>query len=289
MKMKGSRSAFQEKAREIAIITVIMALMSAVVYFFLVPSNAAVNSVSGAAIIINGLIDLPISLIALIINAVLIVLGFLLLGMTFAFNTIYSCVLLSFFLALLERLFPDFSSFTGSPELDVACYVLLVSWLQAVIFRHNAASSGLGVIAQIINRYLHIEVGKAMSIVGLGIALCSGLVYDGRTVVLSVLGTYLNGLAMDHFVFGQNLKRRVSVITRHDEELREYILNELHCGATIYRAEGAYTHGQYPELVVIVDKLQYQRLMNYVHRLDPDAFVAVYTVSEVSRKVWPAN
>ena len=118
------------------------------------------------------------------------------------------------------------------------------------------------------NRYLRIEAGKAMSIVGLGIALCSGFVYDGKTVALSVLGTYLNGLAMDHFVFGQNLRRRVSVITRREEELREYILNELHCGATIYRAEGAYTHGQYPELVVIVDKPQYQRLMNYVHKLE---------------------
>ena len=280
------KSVFLGKAREIAIITVVMALMSAVVYFFLVPSHAAVNSVSGAAIIINGLIDVPISVIALVINAVLIVLGFLLLGMSFAFYTIYSSVLLSVFLALLENLFPDFTSFTGSAELDVGCYVLTVSWLQAVIFRHNAASSGLGVIAQIMNRYLRIEAGKAMSIVGLGIALCSGFVYDGKTVALSVLGTYLNGLAMDHFVFGQNLRRRVSVITRREEELREYILNELHCGATIYRAEGAYTHGQYPELVVIVDKPQYQRLMNYVHKLDPDAFVAVYTVSEISRKRW---
>ncbi len=259
------------------------------VYFFLIPSNAAVNSVSGAAIIINGLVDLPISLIALIINAILIILGFLLLGMNFAFNTIYSCVLLSVFLALLENLFPDFSSFTGSAELDVACYVLLVSWLQAVIFRHNAASSGLGVIAQIMNKYLRIDVGKAMSVVGLVIALCSGFVYDGKTVALSVLGTYLNGVAMDHFVFGQNLKRRVSIITSREEELRDYILNEMHCGATIYRAEGAYTHGQYPELVVIVDKAQYQRLMNYVNKLDPDAFVAVYTVSEVSRKAWISN
>lgn len=289
MESAKRKSALLKKGREIAIITVIMALMSAVVYFFLIPSNAAVNSVSGAAIIINGLVDLPISLIALIINAILIILGFLLLGMNFAFNTIYSCVLLSVFLALLENLFPDFSSFTGNAELDVACYVLLVSWLQAVIFRHNAASSGLGVIAQIMNKYLRIDVGKAMSVVGLVIALCSGFVYDGKTVALSVLGTYLNGVAMDHFVFGQNLKRRVSIITSREEELRDYILNEMHCGATIYRAEGAYTHGQYPELVVIVDKAQYQRLMNYVNKLDPDAFVAVYTVSEVSHKAWISN
>ncbi len=191
-------------------------------------------------------------------------------GGGFAFNTIYTCALLSAFMAALERLFPDFSSLTGSPELDVICYVLVVSWALAILFRHNAASGGLDIIAQVMNRYLHIEVGRALSIAGICIALCSAF----------------NGIVLDRFIFGQNLKRRVSVITKRFDELRGFILDELHCGATIYRAEGAYTHERFPELVMIVDKGQYQRLMTYVHRLDPEAFVAVYTVSEVSRKPW---
>lgn len=282
----GGRPGAGARLRELAILTGAMAVISAAVFFFLVPSRAAVSSIAGAAIIINGVVDLPVSLITLILNGALIALGLAVFGGGFAFNTIYTCALLSAFMAALERLFPDFSSLTGSPELDVICYVLVVSWALAILFRHNAASGGLDIIAQVMNRYLHIEVGRALSIAGICIALCSAFVYDGRTVALSVLGTYLNDIVLDRFIFGQNLKRRVSVITKRFDELRGFILDELHCGATIYRAEGAYTHERFPELVMIVDKGQYQRLMTYVHRLDPEAFVAVYTVSEVSRKPW---
>lgn len=282
----GGRPGAGARLRELAILTGAMAVISAAVFFFLVPSRAAVSSIAGAAIIINGVVDLPVSLITLILNGALIALGLAVFGGGFAFNTIYTCALLSAFMAALERLFPDFSSLTGSPELDVICYVLVVSWALAILFRHNAASGGLDIIAQVMNRCLHIEVGRALSIAGICIALCSAFVYDGRTVALSVLGTHFNGIVLDRFIFGQNLKRRVSVITKRFDELRGFILDELHCGATIYRAEGAYTHERFPELVMIVDKGQYQRLMTYVHRLDPEAFVAVYTVSEVSRKPW---
>lgn len=277
---------FRRFARETAVLTGAMAVVSAAVFFFLVPSRAAVSSVAGAAIIINGVVDLPVSLITLIINAVLIAVGLLVFGRGFALNTIYTCLLLSAFMVALEFIFPDYTSITGSQELDVVCYVLIVSWGLAILFRHNAASGGLDILAQVMNKYLHIEVGRALSIAGIAIALCSGLVYDGKTVALSVLGTYFNGIVIDRFLFGQNLKRRVSVITRFEEELRGFILNELHCGATVYKAVGAYSGAEFPELVMIVDRQQYRRLMSFVHSLDPDAFVAVYTVSEVSRKAW---
>ena len=184
----GGRPGAGARLRELAILTGAMAVISAAVFFFLVPSRAAVSSIAGAAIIINGVVDLPVSLITLILNGALIALGLAVFGGGFAFNTIYTCALLSAFMAALERLFPDFSSLTGSPELDVICYVLVVSWALAILFRHNAASGGLDIIAQVMNRYLHIEVGRALSIAGICIALCSAFVYDGRTVALSVLG-----------------------------------------------------------------------------------------------------
>ena len=280
------KAGISHRAKEIFILTADMAVVSAAVFFFLEPSLAAVSSIAGAAIIINGVIDLPVSLITLILNAILITVGLVVFGRGFAFNTIYTCLLLSGFMAIFEFLLPNYDSLTGSAELDVICYVLIVSWALAVLFRHNAASGGLDILAQIISKYLHIEVGRALSILGMTIALCSGFVYDGKTVVLSVLGTYFNGIVLDHFIFGQDLKRRVSIITKYHEELRGFILNDLHCGATVYSAEGAYTHGHFPELVVIVDKQQYRRLMGWVRSTDPDAFVAVYTVSEVRRKQW---
>ena len=277
-----------EKIREVSILTSLTAVMAAAVFFFLEPSKAAVSSIAGAAIIINGVIDLPVSLITLVLNLLLIAVGLVIFGKAFAFNTIYTCVLLSAFLAALELLFPDYTSFTGSAELDVICYVIIVSWALAILFRHNAASSGLDIIAQIMNKYLHIEVGRALSIAGICIALSSALVYDGKTVVLSVLGTYFNGIVLDRLIFGQNIKRRVSVITDREKELEDFVLNDLKCGATVYRATGAYTHAEFNELVIIVGKSEYQRLMSFVRGLDPDAFVAVYTVSEVSRKSWDA-
>lgn len=124
----GGRPGAGARLRELAILTGAMAVISAAVFFFLVPSRAAVSSIAGAAIIINGVVDLPVSLITLILNGALIALGLAVFGGGFAFNTIYTCALLSAFMAALERLFPDFSSLTGSPELDVICYVLVVSW-----------------------------------------------------------------------------------------------------------------------------------------------------------------
>ena len=140
---------------------------------------------------------------------------------------------------------------------------------------------GLDIVAKIMNKYLHIELGRAMSLSGMCVALSSALVYDKKTVVLSILGTYFNGIVLDHFIFGQNLKRRVCIITKKEKELREFILHELHSGATIYEAIGAYNMEKRNEIITIVDKSEYQRLMNFMLHTDPDAFMTVYTVADM--------
>ena len=131
------------------------------------------------------------------------------------------------------------------------------------------------------NKYLHMELGKAMSLSGMCVALSSALVYDKKAVVLSILGTYFNGIVLDHFIFGQNLKRRVCIITKKENELRQFILHELHSGATVYEAIGAYNMQKRNEIITIVDKGEYQKLMDYINREDPEAFITVYTVSEM--------
>ena len=148
----------------------------------------------------------------------------------------------------------------------------------------NASSGGLDIVAKILNKYLHIDLGKAMALSGMLVALSSALVYDKKAVVLSVLGTYFNGIVLDYFIFGQNEKKRVCIISKKQEELKNFILHELHSGATIYEAWGAYTMEKHQEIIVIVNKQQYQKLMNYIHLNDPDAFMTVYTVGEVNYK-----
>lgn len=152
------------------------------------------------------------------------------------------------------------------------CYILVVSIGLGILFNMNASSGGLDIVAKMMNKYLHIELGKAMSISGMCVALSSALIYDKKAVVLSILGTYFNGIVLDHFIFGQNVKRRVCIITKYEQEVREFILHELHSGATFYEAIGAYNMEKYREIITIVDKNEYQKLMNYIIHKDPEAF-----------------
>lgn len=267
--------------RELAILTGAVAIIAAAVYFFLVPSHASVSSISGLGIVLANFVPLPLSAITMILNVVLLVIGFLTCGREFGAKTVYTSILLPAFIGLFERLFPNFGSLTDSQELDVLCYILVVSVGLSILFNRNASSGGLDIVAKIMNKYLHMDLGKAMSLSGMCVALSAALVYDKKTVVLSVLGTYFNGLVLDHFIFDNNIKRRVCIITGKEEELRRFIIEDLHSGATVYESYGAYNMQKRREIITIVDKAEYQKLMSYMNREDPQAFITVYTVSDM--------
>lgn len=267
--------------RELAILTGAVAIIAAAVYFFLVPSHASVSSISGLGIVLANFVPLPLSAITMILNVVLLVIGFLTCGREFGAKTVYTSILLPAFIGLFERLFPNLGSLTDSQELDVLCYILVVSVGLSILFNRNASSGGLDIVAKIMNKYLHMDLGKAMSLSGMCVALSAALVYDKKTVVLSVLGTYFNGLVLDHFIFDNNIKRRVCIITGKEEELRRFIIEELHSGATVYESYGAYNMQKRREIITIVDKAEYQKLMSYMNREDPQAFITVYTVSDM--------
>ena len=271
----------KEVVWELFTLTAAVAIIAAAVYFFLVPSHASVSSISGLGIILTNFIPLPLSVITMVLNVVLLIIGFITCGREFGTKTVYTSILLPVFIGIFERIFPNIGSLTKTQELDVLCYVLVVSVGLSILFNMNASSGGLDIVAKIMNKYLHIELGKAMSLAGMCVALSAALVYDKKTVVLSVLGTYFNGIVVDHFIFGQNLKRRVCIITKYEEELRNFILYELHSGATIYDAIGAYNLDKKHEIITIVDKNEYQKLMNYINNLDPKAFITVYTVADM--------
>lgn len=267
--------------RELAILTGAVAIIAAAVYFFLVPSHASVSSISGLGIVLANFVPLPLSAITMILNVVLLVIGFLTCGREFGAKTVYTSILLPAFIGLFERLFPNLGSLTDSQELDVLCYILAVSVGLSILFNRNASSGGLDIVAKIMNKYLHMDLGKAMSLSGICVALSAALVYDKKTVVLSVLGTYFNGLVLDHFIFDQNIKRRVCIITGKEEDLRRFIIEDLHSGATVYESYGAYNMQKRREIITIVDKAEYQKLMSYMNREDPQAFITVYTVSDM--------
>ena len=279
--MNHSNNHVTELIKETLILTAAMAIVAGAVYFFLLPSHASVSSISGLGIILSNFVPLPLSAITMILNILLLIIGFFTCGKEFGAKTVYTSIVLPLFLALFERIFPNIGSLTDSQELDVLCYVLTVSIGLSILFNRNASSGGLDIVAKIMNKYLHMDLGKAMSLSGMCVALSAALVYDKKTVVLSVLGTYFNGIILDHFIFNHNVKRRVCIITKKEEELRHFIINDLHSGATIYESIGAYNMEKRNEIITIVDKSEYQKLMNYINREDPLAFITVYTVSDI--------
>lgn len=267
--------------REYVMITLGTLIAAAAIYFFMVPSHVTVGSISGLVIVLTNFVPLSVSALTMILNVVLLIFGFVTIGREFGGKTIYTSVLLPVFLGIFERLFPNQQSLTGDPFLDMIGYVFVVSLGMAILFNLNASSGGLDIIAKFLNKYLHIDLGQAISAAGICAALSSALVYDSKIVFLSLLGTYLNGLILDHFILGFHARKRVCIISRRPEAVLSFLLREMHCGATLYESEGAYDRKKRTEIITILDRGSYAKLINRLYRIDPEAFVTVYTVNEV--------
>jgi len=274
----------RELIRELAILTVAVIIIAAAVFFFLVPSHTAVSSISGLAIVLSNLVPLSVSAITFILNVGLLIIGFILCGPEFGYKTVYTSIMLPVVMGVFEILLPNNQSLTGDQTLDVVAYILVVSVGLSILFNRNASSGGLDIVAKIMNKYLRMDLGKAMSTAGMCVALSSALVYDSKTVVLSVIGTYFNGIVLDYFIFGQNEKKRVCILSQKEEQIRQFILNELHSGATVYEVKGAYNMESHNEIITIVTKPEYQKLMRFIEEQDPDAFVTIYSVNDVRYK-----
>ena len=275
--MKNKKAMIQE----FLMITLATIITGAGVFFFLMPSNLAVGSISGLAIVVANFIPLPISIITMIFNAGLLIIGFALIGKEFGGKTVYTSLLLPVVIGVFEKMFPTYVSMTADPFLDMLGYMFVTGVGLAMLFNRNASSGGLDIVAKLLNKFLHMDLGTAMALPGMVVALSAAFVYDAKIVFLSVLGTYLQGIIIDHFIFGFDMKKRVCIVSEKEEEIRRFILNELHSGATIYEAIGAYNFKKRTEIITIVDKNEYAKLMTFIEKIDSEAFVTIYTVHRV--------
>ncbi len=273
---------------EYIMITFATIIVAASVFFFLVPGKVSVGSISGLALVLSNFIPLSVSALTMIMNVGLLLIGFLLIGRDFGVKTVYTSILLPAVMWVFEETFPNNLSMTGDQALDTLCYCVFVSIGLAMLFNRNASSGGLDIVAKLMNKFMRIEPGKAMSMAGMAVALSSVLVYDKKTLALSILGTYFNGIVLDHCIFGSTMKKRVCIISKKHEEILDFILYKLHSGATCYKAYGAYSGMERDEINTIVDKQEYKKLMDFVVKIDPDAFMTVYAVTEMmyKPKVW---
>ena len=267
--------------KEYVIITFGALVASAAIYFFMMPCNLVIGSGTALAMVLSNFIPLPVSAISLILNVIFLLLGFILIGPEFGAKTVYTSIMVPTFLGVFEYFLPNFGSLTNDPLLDMICYILVVGVAMAILFSHNASSGGIDIIAKIVSKYCKIGLGTAVSVSGLVVASLSVICYDTKTVILSLLGTYFGGMIVDHFIFGLNIKRRVCIISPQLDKIVDFILHELHSGATLYESIGAFDRTPREEVVTIVDKNEYRRLMDYVKDVDPKAFVTVYSVNEM--------
>lgn len=274
----------KDRIWDFVVITFATVIVAAAVFFFLVPSNVSVGSISGLAIVLCNFIPLPVSALTMIMNVTLLIFGFFSIGRDFGAKTVYTSLLLPVVMGVFETIFPNNQSLTNDQTLDVIGYCVVVSIGLSLLFNRNASSGGLDIIAKFMNKYFRMDLGKAMGMAGMAVALSSALVYDKKTVVLSVLGTYFSGIVLDHFIFGSTIKRRVCVISKKHDEMLDFILNELHSGATQYHAYGTYSDAVHMEINTIVDKQEYLKLIQFITKTDPDAFVTVYSVNEMMYK-----
>ena len=267
--------------RDFAVITVGTAIVALAVFFFLIPSGTSVGSISGLAIVISHFVPLPVSAITMVLNVALLIVGFLFIGKEFGGKTVYTSILLPTFIGILEHLFPDQQSIMGDPFFDMVFYVFVVSIGLALLFNANASSGGLDIVAKLLNKFLRMELGTAMTASGMVAALSSALVASPRIVLISILGTWLNGIVLDKFIFGATIKKRVCIISKKEEEVRQFILKNLHSGATIYEAVGAFNMEPRREIITIVDKAEFLKLMNFIEKLDSEAFITIYDVNKI--------
>lgn len=272
---------YKSFVKEYGIVTVGTFIVSLAVFFFMIPSNVVVGSLTGLVMVLANFIPVKISVLTFIFNIVLLIIGFIFIGKEFGGKTVYSAIIMPLFLAIFEIIFPDNKSLTNDILIDTICYLLVVSVGLAMLFNVNASSGGLDIVAKILNKYMHVELGKAMSIAGMVTALSAILVYDTKTLVLSILATYANGIILDNFIDGYNRRKRVCILSTNHEQIQEFITNELKRGVTLYQAIGGYKKEERIEIVTILTRNEYAALLNYLHSIDQKAFVTVSTVNEV--------
>lgn len=274
--------------KEGLMITFAMLMVSSAVYFFMVPSKIVVGSVSGLAMVLAEILHMQMSTITFILNVVLLLAGFIFIGKEFGAKTIYTSLLLPIFLWIFEHIVPVNESLTGNSVYDLVAYILIIALGQAILFNVNASSGGLDVVAKIISKYTHADIGKAVTIGGLITAVTSIFAYDVGTLIVSVLGTFANGLAVDYFIDGFNKRKKICILSEEYEKIQEYIMKDLGRGVTLYTARGGYDGREKTELVTIMTPNEYKLLLNYLHSTDIQAFVTVYNVSQVIGK-WNIN
>ncbi len=267
--------------REYIFITIGNILVAAGIYYFLVPSNLAAGGVSGLAMIIAEFAPtLPIGLLMLLMNAVLFVIAFIVLGSNFGAKTIYSSLSLSGLIWIMEKLFPITQPIAGDMFIELVFGILVSAIGMGIVFNQNASTGGTDIIAKIISKYMHLDIGKSLLLTDLLITIGAVFTFNVRTGMYAMLGVIINGFVIDSVLEGLNACKHVEIISTHPEKIKRYILDHLSRGATIYTAKGAFTDESKEIVTTIIGRREVVRLKNYIKSIDKRAFMTIINAHE---------
>ena len=279
--------------KELFIMTLGMAIAAAAVYYFMMPGKLVLGSISGLSIVISNLftmmgIPLKVSAVVTAINAILLILAWLLIGKEFGAKTVYTAMILGPLLEFWEKVCPyerlieaGQSSVMGDPLLDLICFVLVVSISQTILFSINASTGGLDILAKIVNKYLHFDIGVSVTVAGAIICCTAFAINPFRMVVIGLIGTWMNGLALDYFMASVNKRKRICIVSDRSEEIRSYIVETLERGCTLYDVHGGHSGDPHVEIQSLLTQDEFASVMNYIKKNDIHAFITAGNVSEI--------
>ncbi|MBF1384895.1 YitT family protein [Prevotella aurantiaca] len=281
---------------ELVIMTLGMFVAALGVYFFLIPSKLIVGSITGLSIVISKLLPIiSVGNVIFIINAFLLVLSFLLIGNEFGAKTVYTALILGPMVDLIGKFVPMTESmFTQhlangglvtNPWFDLLCFVLVLSASQSILFSINASTGGLDILAKIINKYTGINLGTSVTVAGGAICCTAFAINPPYLVIIGLIGTWMNGLILNHFMMGMNMRNRVFIISKEYERIQDYAINTLHRGVTMHEVIGGFSHQKSIQLEIILNNEELSSLMAFLAKEDIDSFCTTDTVSEV-RGLW---
>lgn len=252
------------------------------IHFFKVPNHFAIGGVSGIAIIIRSIFHVQsIGILLYIINSILIVLGFIFVGFKFTSKSIYSSLALSTMVALFEKFIPVTSSLTQDPMLDLMFAVFLPGIGSAIVFNRGSSTGGTDILAKILNKYMHMNIGKTLLMADLLITIIAGATFGVRIGLYSILGLFIKGFLIDLVIDSINLHKQVVIVSNSVEEIKVFILENMSRSATIHQAYGAYTGEVKNVITTIVTRRQAVLLRNFVKKIDKDSFISIMNTSEI--------
>ena len=293
--MKDQFAFLSQKKFWIEIVALVAALLvgAAAVYYFLIPGNLILGSISGLAMVICSLLEsagiaMKVSVMVLILNAFLLILAYVFLGPEVGLKTIIASLLLGPFMDLwawicpYERLIePGLTSVMGDPIFDLLGFVLLLGASQAFLFRINASTGGLDIVAMIMKKYLQWDIGTSVTVSGVIVCLSSFLVNPFRLVVIGLIGTWFNGIVVDYFTVSLNKRKRVCIISNEYEKIRQYIISTLCRGCSMYEVKGGFKETPGVEIQTILTQGEFASLMEFVRKEDIHAFITAGNCSEI--------